>query len=217
MVCTGSIFFNPVDWPEDQSSIILALKCTQALASLVARHFWFKGSPIVISGIQSAHRGHSIYGAVGPIANLMWVLIPRYTLEQIWKHYSFITLFLDRVGRKKPLLFGATVFVVLYAILAAIVATNPPLPDGVQGTVNVAAQRWLFLHSRFVVMSSRSLSSAGVAMIFMLSIFFSFSFGPVSWVLASEVFPTSTRSIGTSVATCSNWVCHSEWIRYLKA
>lgn len=59
--------------------------------------------------------------------------------------------------------------------------------------------------------------SAGVAMIFMLSIFFSFSFGPVSWVLASEVFPTSTRSIGTSVATCSNWVCHSELVRYLKA
>ncbi|KAL9714372.1 hypothetical protein Ac2012v2_002684 [Leucoagaricus gongylophorus] len=111
-----------------------------------------------------------IYGAVGPIAN-----------------FIFITLFLDRVGRKKPLLFGATVFVVLYSILAAIVATNPPLPDGVQGVVNVAAQR------------------AGVAMIFMLSIFFSFSFGPVSWVLASEVFPTSTRSIGTSVATCSNW------------
>jgi hypothetical protein len=55
--------------------------------------------------------------------------------------YSFITLVLDRVGRKKPLLFGAASFVVLYSILAAIVATNPPLPDGVQGTVNVAAQR----------------------------------------------------------------------------
>ncbi|KAJ3537977.1 hypothetical protein NM688_g6585 [Phlebia brevispora] len=42
-------------------------------------------------------------------------------------------------------------------------------------------------------------------MIFMTSIFFSLSFGPVSWVLASEVFPTKTRSIGTSVATCANW------------
>ncbi|KAF9442102.1 general substrate transporter [Macrolepiota fuliginosa MF-IS2] len=111
-----------------------------------------------------------IYGAVGPIANIF-----------------FITLILDRVGRKKPLLFGASSFVVLYSILAAIVATNPPLPDGVQGTVNASAQR------------------AGIAMIFMLSIFFSLSFGPVSWVLASEVFPTSTRSIGTSVATCANW------------
>ncbi|KAJ3573126.1 hypothetical protein NP233_g2626 [Leucocoprinus birnbaumii] len=109
-----------------------------------------------------------IYGAVGPIAN-----------------FFFITLALDRVGRKKPLLFGAVSFVVLYSILAAIVSTNPPAANG--ETVNVAAQR------------------AGIGMIFMLSIFFSFSFGPVSWVLASEVFPTSTRSIGTSVATCANW------------
>jgi len=111
-----------------------------------------------------------IYGAVGPVANLF-----------------FITLILDRVGRKKPLLFGAASFVVLYSILSAIVATNPPLPAGATGTVNVTAQR------------------AGIAMIFMLSIFFSLSFGPVSWVLASEVFPTNTRAIGTSVATCSNW------------
>ena len=42
-------------------------------------------------------------------------------------------------------------------------------------------------------------------MIFMTSIFFSLSFGPVSWVLVSEVFPTRTRSMGTSVATCANW------------
>ncbi|GAW03574.1 general substrate transporter [Lentinula edodes] len=46
---------------------------------------------------------------------------------------------------------------------------------------------------------------AGIAMIFLTNIVFSASFGPVSWVLASEVFPTSTRSIGTSVATCCNW------------
>lgn len=74
-----------------------------------------------------------------------------------------------------------------------------------------------FVHYEFSVMSLLYLSSAGVAMIFMLSIFFSFSFGPVSWVLASEVFPTSTRSIGTSVATCSNWVCHSELFGNTKA
>lgn len=43
-------------------------------------------------------------------------------------------------------------------------------------------------------------------MIFMTSVMFSLSFGPVSWVLASEVFPTKTRSMGTAVATCANWL-----------
>lgn len=42
-------------------------------------------------------------------------------------------------------------------------------------------------------------------MIFLMSITFSLSFGPVSWVLASEVFPTSHRSMGVAVATCCNW------------
>ncbi|OSX58727.1 hypothetical protein POSPLADRAFT_1172955 [Postia placenta MAD-698-R-SB12] len=106
-----------------------------------------------------------IYGAVGPIAN-----------------FFFITLVLDTVGRKKPLMFGAGSFIVTYSVLTAIVACFPP---GV--SENHPAQK------------------AGIAMIFMTSIFFSLSFGPVSWVLASEVFPTKTRSIGTSVATCANW------------
>jgi sugar porter (SP) family MFS transporter len=107
-----------------------------------------------------------IYGAVGPIANIF-----------------FIVFVLDRVGRKKPLIFGAGSFVVTFSILAAILATNPVDSD----TASAAAQK------------------AGIAMIFLTSIIFSLSFGPVSWVLASEVFPTNTRAIGTSVATCANW------------
>ncbi|KAF9259393.1 sugar transporter, partial [Marasmius fiardii PR-910] len=110
-----------------------------------------------------------IYGAVGPIANIF-----------------FITLILDRVGRKKPLMFGAGMFVALFSVVAAILATNP-VEDGATSAADPAAQR------------------AGIAMIFLTSIIFSLSFGPVSWVLASEVFPTSTRSIGTAVATCCNW------------
>ncbi|KAI0042870.1 general substrate transporter [Auriscalpium vulgare] len=107
-----------------------------------------------------------IYGAVGPITN-----------------FIFITLILDTVGRKKPLLFGAAMLVALFSVLSAIIASFPP-GDGV---TNFAAQR------------------AGIAMIFLMSIVFSLSFGPVSWVLASEVFPTQTRALGTSVATCANW------------
>ena len=53
---------------------------------------------------------------------------------------------------------------VTYSILTAIVACFPP-----DQSTNFAAQR------------------AGIAMIFLTSIFFSLSFGPVSWVLASEV------------------------------
>lgn len=92
--------------------------------------------------------------------------MPRYT-------GSFITLVLDTVGRKKPLMFGAGSFVVTYSILTAIVASFPP-----EESSNLVAQR------------------VGIAMIFLTSIFFSVSFGPVSWVLASEVrYIICTRKI----------------------
>lgn len=61
-------------------------------------------------------------------------------------------------------MFGAGSFVVTYSILTAIVALFPP-----DNSHNLAAQR------------------AGIAMIFLTSICFSLSFGPISWVLASEV------------------------------
>ncbi|KAI0067207.1 general substrate transporter [Artomyces pyxidatus] len=124
-----------------------------------------KGRLLLIQGI---------YGAVGPITNIM--RIPAY-------EFSFITLILDTVGRRKPLMFGAASLVALFSVLAAIIASYPPE----DGMTNFAAQR------------------AGIAMIFLMSIVFSLSFGPVSWVLASEVFPTQTRALGTSVATCANW------------
>jgi len=108
-----------------------------------------------------------IYGAIGPIVNLF-----------------FIIFALDSLGRKKPLMFGAASFVILFSILSAIVASFPPGSSD----PNFAAQK------------------AGIAMIFLMSAAFSVSFGPVSWVLASEVFPTRTRALGTSAATCANWL-----------
>lgn len=112
-----------------------------------------------------------IYGAVGPITNLV-----------------FIVFVLDRIGRKKPLLFGAASLTVLFSILAAIVASFPPSTSSAGGETNLGAQK------------------AGIAIIFAMSIIFSLSFGPVSWVLASEIFPTRTRGMGVAVATCCNWL-----------
>jgi hypothetical protein len=90
-------------------------------------------------------------------------------------------------GRNYLAKFGAGTFAVLYSILTAIVASFPPEVNGMLDT-------------------HKDTRRAGIAMIFMTSVVFSLSFGPVSWVLASEVFPTKTRSMGTFVATCANWL-----------
>ncbi|KAJ7224848.1 general substrate transporter [Mycena haematopus] len=95
----------------------------------------------------------------------------------------FIFFFLDRIGRKPPLYFGAIGMAISLAVEAAINAKW----GGVDST-NHPAQ------------------TAGVAFIIIFSaLFFSVSYGPVSWVYQSEIFPMRVRAIGTSVCTCANW------------
>ncbi|EJD39501.1 general substrate transporter [Auricularia subglabra TFB-10046 SS5] len=94
----------------------------------------------------------------------------------------FITFVIDRVGRKPPLVIGSLGMAASLAIEAAINRHY-----GV-GSDNVAAQR------------------TGVAFIILFgSFFFSTSFGPISWIYQSEIFPMRVRAVGTSVCTMANW------------
>ena len=80
-----------------------------------------------------------IYNVVGPLANLI-----------------FIIFVLDRVGRRKPLLFGTISISVMLICEAALNSQNP---DGTR----------------------KGYSIGGVVFLFCVTILFSFSFGPISW------------------------------------
>ncbi|KAJ6620013.1 general substrate transporter [Mycena sp. CBHHK59/15] len=98
----------------------------------------------------------------------------------------FIFFFLDRFGRKPPLMFGAVGMAISLAVEAAINA------------------RWGGVNSH-----NHAAQTAGIAFIILFgSLFFSVSFGPVSWVYQSEIFPMRIRAIGTAVCTCANWACN---------
>jgi MFS family permease len=47
---------------------------------------------------------------------------------------------------------------------------------------------------------------SGLVSIFLFSGAFSASFGPVSWIYQSEIFPMNQRALGTSVSTAANWL-----------
>lgn len=99
----------------------------------------------------------------------------------------FITFIVDKVGRKKPLVFG------IIAIIIALVC------EAVINSQNEDA-------------SNEGLSIAGVAFLFAVSAIFSFSFGPVSWTYMSEVLPYQIRSRGAAVATgIGNWLVATFW------
>ncbi|KAF9693123.1 hypothetical protein EKO04_008681 [Ascochyta lentis] len=115
----------------------------------------------------------SIYNIVGPIFNLV-----------------FITFILDRVGRRKPLLFG-TIGISIALICEAAVGSQV---EGATGS------------------RKNSLSAAGVFFLFLVSCIFSCSFGPISWVYASEIMPLSIRGRGSAFATgIGNWLVGTIW------
>lgn len=109
----------------------------------------------------------SIYNVVGPIFN-----------------FIFIIFILDRVGRKKPLIFG-TIGITIALICEAVLGSQV---NGATGSRRAG------------------ISGAGVFFLFTVSCIFSVSFGPVSWVYASEVMPLSIRGRGSAFATgIGNW------------
>lgn len=86
----------------------------------------------------------------------------------------------DRFGRKPLLLVGTVICCIAMATEAAIQNYYPA------DSTNYAAHR------------------AGVAMIAIFSVGFSFSYGPISWIYASEVFPNRIRHIGVAASVSCN-------------
>ncbi|KAF2027049.1 MFS sugar transporter-like protein [Setomelanomma holmii] len=115
----------------------------------------------------------SIYNVVGPIFN-----------------FFFIVFFLDKVGRRKPLLFGTVAISIALICEAAlgwqVAGATGSRKDGISG--------------------------AGVFFLFAVSCIFSVSFGPISWVYASEIMPLSIRGRGSAFATgIGNWLVGTVW------
>ncbi|KDQ16134.1 hypothetical protein BOTBODRAFT_269012 [Botryobasidium botryosum FD-172 SS1] len=125
----------------------------------------------------------SLYAALGYSGNTILLITGiNGALGQVVT-LVFIYFILDRVGRRLPLIVGAFGMAACLSIEAAINARFPG-----ETSTNKSAQQ------------------AGVAFIILFgSLFFSTSFGPVSWVYQSEIFPMRIRAIGTSVSTMSNW------------
>jgi hypothetical protein len=111
-----------------------------------------------------------LYNCVGPITNLI-----------------FIVFLLDRVGRRKPMLFGS---ITISLALICEAALNSQNPDG---------QRLGY-------------SIGGVFFLFLVSVLFSLSFGPCSWVYMAEVMPMQIRGKGNAFAVgIGNWAVSTLW------
>ncbi len=94
-----------------------------------------------------------------------------FTLIAIWK--------IDKLGRRKLLIFGATGAMLSHIIIGAIFFQN--------------------------------VSGGYLLMVFILIFIacFVFSYGPVTWVVLSEIFPTRIRGRAMAIATLSLWAANT--------
>ncbi|RPB25348.1 D-xylose-proton symporter [Terfezia boudieri ATCC MYA-4762] len=92
-------------------------------------------------------------------------------------------LWMDKFGRKKLLIVGGLGMCVCHVIVAAIIGKY-------QGNFG----------------EHKGAGWAGVAFIYVFIANFAYSWGPIGWVLPSEIFPASIRSKAMSISTSANWM-----------
>jgi sugar porter (SP) family MFS transporter len=97
----------------------------------------------------------------------------------------FLLIGIDKLGRRKSLLFGAAWMMTMMFILGAVLHTHPPITNST--TVSPA-------------------SIAMVVMIYLYVIGYSASWGPIPWVYLSEIFPTRLRSYGVGMGAATQWL-----------
>ena len=128
--------------------------------------------------------GPTIYAALGYTGHTTLMINGISGAWGLVVTFIFITLIVDRLGRRWPLIIGA---VFCGAFMAMEAGTS-------------------YHFSNHPEYHNSSMGIAGVAAVFLFSLAFSWSFGPVSWIYQSEIFPMNLRALGTSVSTASNWV-----------
>jgi len=97
----------------------------------------------------------------------------------------FVAFFVDRVGRRLPLLVGAVgagiamFYLGIYCKLSNSLNQLPPQDAG---------------------------ANAAVAMIHIYAIFYGFSWNGIPWLYTSEILPTRVRTLGMAIGVCIQWL-----------
>ncbi|TVY82751.1 High-affinity glucose transporter [Lachnellula suecica] len=104
-------------------------------------------------------------------------------------------LWLDRWGRRTPLLVGAALMMTFLFIDAGVMASyGHPAPAG--GLNGIAAESWIITGKPSKVI---------IACSYLFVASFAPTWGPVSWVYPPELFPLRVRGKAVAVVTSANW------------
>ncbi|KAF7712308.1 MFS-type Sugar/inositol transporter [Penicillium ucsense] len=102
--------------------------------------------------------------------------------------------YIDRVGRRKLLLSGSVICMVIHFIIAGVMATKGESVTNVNGNYNLT---WSIKGSPGMAVIAFSYIFTGV---------YGFTWAPTGWIYASEVFPLKYRAKGVGLSASANWI-----------
>ena len=108
----------------------------------------------------------------------------------------FALIYIDRWGRRGPLVAGALLMATWMYANAGIMATyGQAAPEG--GVDNIAEQSWQI---------SGAPANAVIACTYLFVASYAPTWGPVSWIYPPELFPLRVRGKAVAITTSSNWI-----------
>ncbi|KZT57589.1 general substrate transporter [Calocera cornea HHB12733] len=127
-----------------------------------------------------------IFQAIGYVGTTPALLASGvYGVVKVVATFIFITLGVERFGRRWSLFGSAIGMGVLFYIVGAIFITHPPDPKN----------------------PNPSPASKGMAaMIYLYCVAYSFGWGPLPWVYVADIFPNRTRHYGLAWASATQWL-----------
>lgn len=130
-----------------------------------------------------AYYAPQIFQAVGA-GNSSLLISGFFGLVKVCACFTFVVFLVERAGRRWSLLGGAFAMGSLMLIIAILTATHPPNPKGPVTSTGIAA----------------------IAMVYIEAACYNMSWGPVSWLYVSEIFPSRIREIGLATGTATQWL-----------
>ncbi|KAK0187128.1 general substrate transporter [Armillaria mellea] len=103
-------------------------------------------------------------------------------------------IWVDKWGRRPTLLVGSALMAAFLFATAGLLANYGHYVPDVEGNENV---RWSV---------SGPPSKAVIACSYLFVASFAITWGPVSWIYVSEIFPRPVRAQGSGLATATNWI-----------
>ena len=108
----------------------------------------------------------------------------------------FALVFIDRWGRRPPLLVGALLMATwMFANAGLMASYGHPAPPG--GVNHVAEQSWEIRGAP---------ARAVIACTYLFVASYAPTWGPVSWVYPPELFSLRVRGKAVAITTASNWI-----------